>query len=66
MNDTYYQIHISYEIPYNILDDTNPSVVKAREILYERLKTNIPKNMKDSLLNWYTSIKRYFKLFSYL
>ena len=42
MNDTYYQIHISYEIPYNILDDTNPSVVKAREILYERLKTNIP------------------------
>lgn len=41
-NDTYYRIHISYEIPYNVLDSTDPDVVKARDILYKRLKTNIP------------------------
>lgn len=41
-NDTYYRIHVSYEIPYNVLDSAEPDIVKAREILYERLKSNIP------------------------
>lgn len=42
MNDNYYKITLSYEIPYNILDSQDPNVVQARETLYEKLKDNIP------------------------
>lgn len=42
MDDNYFKITLSYEIPYNILDSQDPSVIKARDILYENLKENIP------------------------
>lgn len=42
MNDNYYNIKISYEIPYNVLDSQDPDVIQARNILYENLKNNIP------------------------
>lgn len=41
MNDNYYNIMLSYEIPYNILDSQDPNVIQARDILYEKLKDNI-------------------------
>jgi len=42
MNDNYYKITLSYEIPYNVLDSQDSNVVAAREILYESLKNIIP------------------------
>ena len=42
MNDNYYNIMISYEIPYNVLDSLDPDIIRARDILYENLKNNIP------------------------
>lgn len=42
MNDNYYKISLSYEIPYNILDSQDSNVISAREILYENLKNIIP------------------------
>lgn len=42
MCDNYYVIMLSYEIPYNALDSTDPDVVKARENLFERLKNFLP------------------------
>ena len=42
MNDNYYNIKISYEIPYNVLDSQDPDIIRARDILYENLKNNIP------------------------
>ena len=42
MNDNYFKITLSYEIPYNVLDSQDPDVVKARETLYANLKDNIP------------------------
>ena len=42
MSDNYYNIKISYEIPYNVLDSQDPDVIQARNILYENLKNNIP------------------------
>lgn len=42
-NDTYYyQVCVSYEIPYNILDSDVPDIVQAREALYETLSGSIP------------------------
>jgi len=42
-NDTYYyNISVSYEIPYNILDSEVPEVVQAREELYDTLSSGIP------------------------
>lgn len=39
----YFEILLSYEIPYNILEDNlDPSITKARDILYETLKDSIP------------------------
>ncbi len=40
--DNYYKITLSYEIPYNVLDSKEESVSRARDILYESLKNNIP------------------------
>lgn len=40
----YYKIIVSYEIPYNILDSQNPSVVQGREILYDSLKEIMPED----------------------
>ena len=42
MSDNYYKITLSYEIPYNILDSQDPNIIQARDILYERLKDEIP------------------------
>lgn len=42
MNDNYYKITLSYEIPYNILDSQDPNIVQAKNVLYEKLKDNIP------------------------
>ena len=42
MSDNYYKIILSYEIPYNILDSTDPDIVKARDNLYESLKDFLP------------------------
>lgn len=42
MNDNYYKIILSYEIPQNILDSTDPDVIQARDTLYENLKDNLP------------------------
>lgn len=42
-NETYYyEIHVSYEIPYNVLESTEPAIQKAREELYARLTNTIP------------------------
>ena len=41
-NDTYYRIHVSYEIPYNVIDSQEPGIVKARENLFFKIKTCIP------------------------
>jgi hypothetical protein len=38
----YYNINISYEIPYNVLDSEEPNIVQARDILYSRLKEIVP------------------------
>ena len=42
MSENYYNIKISYEIPYNVLDSKDPDIIQARDILYENLKNNIP------------------------
>lgn len=42
LDNYYFKITLSYEIPYNVLDSKEENVVKAREILYENLKDNIP------------------------
>ena len=42
MSENYYVIILSYEIPYNVLDSTDPDVVKARDNLYERVKNFLP------------------------
>jgi hypothetical protein len=38
----YYRVNSTYELFYNPLDSTDPDISKAREILYEKLKTIIP------------------------
>ena len=42
MSDNYYKFILSYEIPYNVLDSSVPDFVRARDILYESLKDNLP------------------------
>lgn len=39
--DTFYQIRLAYEVPYDILNDDKEEVVKAREILYDRLNSRM-------------------------
>lgn len=41
MEDNYYKISLSYEIPYNVLDSEDEDVIRARDILYETLKHSI-------------------------
>ncbi len=43
-NDNYYNIKISYEIPFNVLDSNDPDIVQARNILYENLKNSVPED----------------------
>lgn len=38
----YYRVNSTYELFYNPLDSMDPDISKAREILYEKLKTIIP------------------------
>ena len=42
MEDNYYKISLSYEIPFNVLDNDEPDVIKARDTLYETLKNSVP------------------------
>lgn len=41
-NNTYYRIHVSYEIPYNVIDSQDPGIVKARENLFDKIKNCLP------------------------
>lgn len=41
-DNTYYNIILTYEIPYNVLDSQDPSIIQARDNLYERLANIIP------------------------
>ncbi len=41
MEENYYRITLSYEIPYNVLDSDEPEVIRARDILYETLKNSV-------------------------
>ena len=41
-DNNYYKITLSYEIPYNVLDSQDPSVIQARDNLYQRLTDIIP------------------------
>lgn len=40
----YYEIILSYEIPYNVLDSQDPDRVKARENFYDSIKDIIPED----------------------
>lgn len=42
MNDNYYKIILSYEIPYNILDSQDQNIIQARDVFYDNLKNSIP------------------------
>lgn len=42
LNENYFNIILSYEIPYNVLDSQDPDIIKARDTLYANLKDNIP------------------------
>ena len=52
-DNNYYKITLSYEIPYNVLDSQDPSVIQARDNLYQRLQILFLKSMKDSQLSLY-------------
>ena len=41
-DNTYYSIYLTYEIPYNVLDSQDPSVIQARDNLYDRLAEIFP------------------------
>ena len=41
-SDNYYNILISYEIPYNVLDSQDQNIVEARRELFAKLKDIIP------------------------
>lgn len=72
-NDVYYyRIHVSYEIPYNVLDSEDEDITRARDILYDRLSKSIPEKyerfsvklvlsqLKDSL-NYIVTYTSFFK-----
>ena len=42
--ETYYKINISYEIPYNILDDSEHNLGEARNNLYTKLESLVDEN----------------------
>ena len=42
MNENYFKITLSYEIPYNVLDSQEPEIKQARDTLFANLKDNIP------------------------
>lgn len=41
-DSSYYNIILTYEIPYNVLDSQDPSIIQARDNLYDRLDKIIP------------------------
>lgn len=55
-NDTYYSIYLSYEIPYDALNDPNEDVVNAKSILCDRIINGIP---EDKYLIFSSSIVTY-------
>lgn len=48
-SDNYYKIAVSYEIPYNVIESIDDSVINAKNILFENLKTIIPEDKYDRL-----------------
>jgi hypothetical protein len=48
MISNYYNIILSYEIPYNVLDTTEQSSVDARERLFTNLKGIIPSSKYET------------------
>src|SRR5574344_2977085 len=72
-SSTYYNIILSYEIPYNVLDTTDQSLISAKEQLFMRLKDVIPPTtyetfsikltifqLKDTL-NYLVTFKAFFR-----
>jgi hypothetical protein len=43
----FYKIILSYEVPYNVLDSTEPEKVQARENLYGKLTKMVPEDEYD-------------------
>lgn len=39
--DTFYQLRLAYEVPYDILNDEKEEVANARRILYERINSRM-------------------------
>ena len=48
MSSTYYEILLSYEIPYNVLDTSDPSLIEAKTQLFERMKNIIPQTKYET------------------
>jgi hypothetical protein len=46
-NDTYYIIYLSYEIFSDVLNCPDEDISNARNILYDRLSTSIPRDKYD-------------------
>lgn len=46
-NDYYYEIILAYEIPYNVIDSTDPNIIQARENLYANLSGMVPETRYD-------------------
>ena len=62
-NDVYYyRIHVSYEIPYNVLDSEDEDITRARDILYDRLSKSIPeKYERFSVIHLSLSVQRVYQ-----
>jgi len=46
-NNYYYQLILSYEVPYNVLDTVDPDRIQARENLYDKLAEMVPEDRYD-------------------
>ena len=45
--DYHYRIILTYEVPYNVLESTDPDKLTARENLYENLAKMVPESRYD-------------------
>lgn len=41
-NTYYYRIDVSYELPYNVFETTDPDIIKARDEIYDKLLNSLP------------------------
>jgi hypothetical protein len=46
-SDYHYRIILTYEVPYNVLESTEPDKLSARETLYERLSSLVSEDRYD-------------------